>query len=164
MRGSVQNRRANGPGPWSPQIPPSVVKMENESPKNHPWAPFLYTSIFTKAIYKYFNYFGPWTADVQGPPLNSPMMIVIMTILNDRPVPTRAQPRPLVARASSPAGCGGVSPPPSPNPACNTWDHACPKPSAQSLPFGPNFKFLELFAPLPGQFPEKIPSHYPGTY
>jgi len=34
--------------------------------------------------------FGPWTADVQGPRLNSCVMNVILTTLNDRPVTNRA--------------------------------------------------------------------------
>ena len=38
--------------------------------KTLPWAYFLFISGFSKAAYKYFNYFGPWTAFVQGPLLN----------------------------------------------------------------------------------------------
>jgi len=48
--------------------------------------------------------FGPWTADVQGPRLNSCVMNVILTTLNDRPVTNRAlnhrPPRP-AAQSSS---------------------------------------------------------------
>ena len=102
-----------------PQTPPSVVKMENYSPKTRPRTPILFINNSSKATYKYFNYFGPWTADVQGPPLNSSMMIVIMTILNDRPVPTRA----LTGRAHC---------------------RHTPRP-----PAGANLKFRELFAAHP---------------
>ena len=38
---------------------------------------------------KYFNYFGPWTADVHHPLLKLPVMNVITTALNDRPVKKR---------------------------------------------------------------------------
>jgi hypothetical protein len=52
-------------------------------------APFLFISGFSKATYKYFNFFGPWTAFVQGPLLNSCVMNVIMTNINDHPVKNR---------------------------------------------------------------------------
>jgi len=37
------------------------------------------------AIKNILNYFGPWTADVQGPLLNSCVMKVVMTALAGRP-------------------------------------------------------------------------------
>ena len=46
-------------------------------------------------VKKYFNYFGPWTADVQGPLLNSCEMNVVMTTLAGRPVKNRQLPRAL---------------------------------------------------------------------
>jgi hypothetical protein len=91
------------------------LKLENFPPKNRPFTPILFTSRFSKATCKYFNYFGPWTAFVQGPPLYSSMMNVIKTPLNDRPVPSPAlagrRVPPLVAPSSSPARCGIVTPP-----------------------------------------------------
>ena len=121
------------------------AELTNSSPKTHPWLHILFISSLIKAAYKFFNYFAPWTAIVQGPLLNSCVMNVIMTIVNDRPVRGRTLPRrtllPLVAQASSPAGCGGVSPPPNSE---------------------PNFKFRELFRrpPVPGWSLEKCTSAY----
>ena len=46
---------------------PSVVKLAKTYPKTRPRAPILFISGFLKATYKYFKYFGPWTAFVQGP-------------------------------------------------------------------------------------------------
>jgi len=59
------------------------------SPKTGHQAPVLFISGFSKAAYNYFNYFGPWTADVQGPLLNSCVMKVGMTALAARPVKSR---------------------------------------------------------------------------
>ena len=52
--------------------------------------PILFISGFSQAAYKYFNIFGPWTADVQGPLLNLCAMRVIMTASAARPVKTRS--------------------------------------------------------------------------
>jgi hypothetical protein len=67
--------------------------------------PILFISGFWKAAYKYFNYFGPWTAFVQGPLLNLCLMNVITTALNGRPVKNRSllpQPRsaPVLGRSN----------------------------------------------------------------
>ena len=65
-------------------------------------APVLFISSFGKAVYKYFNNFGPWTADVQGPLLNSCLMNVVMTTSAAFPAPIRAPRR--HARAAHAAG------------------------------------------------------------
>ena len=53
---------------------------------------------------KFLNYFGPWTADVQGPLLNSCVMNVVMTALAARPVKNRCFPAPTTATLAAPPG------------------------------------------------------------
>ena len=81
MRG---DDRALGLGDMSPS--PKAVTC-HRTPKTHPpLGSILFINNFGKAAYKYFNDFGPWTADVQGPLLNSHVMNVVMTALAPRPV------------------------------------------------------------------------------
>jgi hypothetical protein len=67
-------------------------------PKTGPRGLILFISGFSKAACKYFNYFGPWIADVQGPLLNSCVMNVIATTVTGRPVKNLA-----VARCNGPS-------------------------------------------------------------
>jgi hypothetical protein len=134
-----------------------------ELKKISPKPPFLFISDFSTAAYNYFNYFGPWTADVQGPPLNSCVMNVIMTALKDRPVkkPARAP------RDASVLACGlrrrpaatrhpGTKCQPATGRIISPCPDASPEPKAQNLLRGANFKFLELFCPPPGPAPSNL--------
>jgi hypothetical protein len=108
-------------------------RSEFFSTKTRPRTPKLFISGFPKAACKYFKNFGPWTADVQGPLINLCLMNVITTALKGRParIPApsgRVEP-PLVAQASSPAGCRGVSPRPTVTPSSNPgWSAQNPAP------------------------------------
>ena len=79
-------RPANG-RPFPRQI---VLALANLLPKSHPRAFILFTSGFWKATCKFFNYFGPWTADVQDPLLNLSPMSMVMPVSHGCPPPTRA--------------------------------------------------------------------------
>jgi hypothetical protein len=76
------------------------------SSKTRPRTPILFKSGFSKVTYNYFNYFGPWTADVHGPLLNLCVMNVITTALNDRPVknPGPVRRDPMAAAPARPPG------------------------------------------------------------
>ena len=67
-----------------------VVELTNLSPKIRDQASFSFISGFSKATCKYFNYFGPWTADVQGPPPQLSPMSLALPSYNGNPPPTRA--------------------------------------------------------------------------
>ena len=87
---------------WSPQRPewrPAnarpfprqiVLALANLLPKSHPRAFILFTSGFWNATCNYFNCFGPWTADVQGPLLNLSPMSMVMPASHGNPPPARA--------------------------------------------------------------------------
>ena len=81
---------------------PSVVKLAKLIQKTRHRTSILFISSFEKAAYKYFNYFGPWTADVQGPPLNSCVMNVVKTDSKGRPVKNRTLPRRAPAPLAAP--------------------------------------------------------------
>jgi len=59
--------------------------------QNKPWRPDSGQFVPPK---KYFKQFEPWTADVQGPPLNFSLMKVVKTIMPGRPAQNRALLRP----------------------------------------------------------------------
>ena len=90
---------ANGWSPRRPEWRPAnawpflrqiVLALANLLPKSHPRAFILFTSGFWKATCKFFNYFGPWTADVQGPLLNLSPMSMDMPVSHGCPPPARA--------------------------------------------------------------------------
>jgi len=103
-----------------------VLKLTNLPPKTRHRTPVLFISGFSKAAYKYFNFFGPWTAFVQGPLINLCVMNVKMTVSADLPVNHRVpHPHARAPRSLRPAS-------------------------------GKNLKFLELFSLFcPGLFRAK---------
>jgi hypothetical protein len=131
---------------------PSVVKLAKLIQKIRHRTSILFISSFEKAAYKYFNYFGPWTADVHGPLLNSCVMNVIMTVAKARPVKNRAVP---------PCGAGVLACGLGRRPAATAMKPTAllaqsPAPRDQSLPDGFNFKFRVLFHSPPGFAQPKI--------
>ena len=95
-----------------------VVELKKSSQK----PPNLVISSFGKATYNYFNYFGPWTAFVQGPPLNlSPMKVPIASFSGRRPVRERTFRRARPLAVPSPiAGCHPARAP-SPGDTVTAW-------------------------------------------
>jgi len=83
----------------------------------------------SKPFKKNLKHFSPWTADVQGPLLNSCVMKVVKTIVKAHPVKNPAD---------APCAFPAETPP----------RHLC-LPRAQSLSRSPNFKFREHFPPPP---------------
>ena len=83
--------RSCPPQPQRRRTFPSIRgRADKKFIQNPPPGPVFFISGFFQAAYKYFNNFGPWTAVVQGPPLNSCVMTVVMTTLAGRPVANRA--------------------------------------------------------------------------
>jgi hypothetical protein len=124
-----------------------VAKLKKSSPKNRHQAPILFISSFSKATYKYFNYFGPWTADVQGPLLNSCVMNVIKTVVRARPVKNRA----VITGGAGVLACGLWR-----RPAATRMKPKALLAQSQALrdqihPCGPNLKFRELFRHHPAR-------------
>ena len=84
-----------------------MVELRSFSPKTRLRSPILFISNFGKAAYKYFKYFGPWTADVHGPLLKLCVMNVVMTALAAHLAPAMSGATstiPLYLQAFSPVG------------------------------------------------------------
>jgi len=82
--------RSCPPQPQRRRTFPSIRgRADKKFIQNPPPGPVFFISGFFQAAYKYFNNFGPWTADVQGPRLNSCVMTVVMTTLAGRSVANR---------------------------------------------------------------------------
>ena len=78
-----------------------MFKPPKYSSKTRHRTPILFISGISKAVYKYFNYFGPWPAFVQGPPLQS----LVMNVMNVEQTTSIGQPASL-----RPAATGGRRP------------------------------------------------------
>jgi hypothetical protein len=90
-------------------FPHFPLKLWSSLKNFHQKPPNLFISGFPKATYNYFYYFGPWTAFVQGPPLNSCVMNVITTTFTGRPVKNRrphSGPAPAALGGAAVLGCG----------------------------------------------------------
>jgi len=94
----------------SPVPPSNHGRAEKFIAKTCRRAPILFISSLCKAAYNYFNFFGPWTADVQGPRLNLSSMKVKTTSIGGRPPVLLPVPGAARLFSSAPASGPGHAP------------------------------------------------------